>query len=47
MIFVEVGDEAWLDWPPAEQLAGQRAGGWAVGREKAGKPGEVLACLLG
>ena len=47
MPFVEVGDEPGLGWLPAEQLAGQRAGGRRVEPEEAAEPGEVLGRVLG
>ena len=47
MTFFEIVDEPRVGWLPSKQLAGQRARGRTVGREEAGQPAEVLACILG
>src|SRR5579872_3781310 len=38
---VQVGDQAGVDWPPAQPLAGQRAGGGVVRSRERGEEAEV------
>src|SRR6059036_498264 len=44
---VEIVDESGMGGLPAQHLPGQGAAGWAVDREVAGEPGEVLGRVLG